>query len=585
MSSSLNPQQSVSHFANQLDIWTVLVYVLLGVVIVLNLPLFLAMPLTADTALYDLQANVVAEGGTLYRDIFEPNLPGVVWVHYAVRHLAGQSSEALRAADLLCFTMIAVALCIIVRRAGRTPRIAVLCMALMCLFYSSMSEWCHCQRDTWMLLPALVAIYLRANQIRRLSDDSARSTTIVAWSILEGLVWGIGFWIKPFIAIPALGCCLVSVFQVRRLNANFVDVASVVVGGIIAGSVGIAWMHASGAWTYFVEILFDWNPSYFLEGRDRWTISRLQMMAGRFSPWLLIHLIAVPIAIYRLKTFVQESRQATTGTLPQRDEVCQILLSALYLGWLVQSFLLQHLLDYIHVPAVLLGITVVACWRPKRELESIARVLTVAFVCLAITHSPMIRPNRLACWTECVQNGSTSAVRDALSDSPFVSWTELDAVADFLRGEGIGQGELTCFHGHLVHLYHKLQLQPSTRYVYLETLAGLFPDRQSEIVEALQGSKQRFVVTELVEGGLPLDQALAIGPHGQDQPPPGYNELPTSAFPWCYPVVFRSGRYLVHRVDGPVDQFPGSMNPPKQVRNAEPGKKSTSLAHSGPRAH
>ncbi len=64
-------------------------------------PLFLRMPLTNDAQMYDLQVRLLHQGGVLYRDILEPNLPGVVWIQSLVRNAVGWSSEALRAFDLL----------------------------------------------------------------------------------------------------------------------------------------------------------------------------------------------------------------------------------------------------------------------------------------------------------------------------------------------------------------------------------------------------------------------------------------------------------------------------------------------------
>ena len=64
----------------------------LALLLAVNVPLFLCMPLTDDTTLYDLQARNLMQGGVMYRDIFEPNLPGVVWVHIAIRSLLGTSS-------------------------------------------------------------------------------------------------------------------------------------------------------------------------------------------------------------------------------------------------------------------------------------------------------------------------------------------------------------------------------------------------------------------------------------------------------------------------------------------------------------
>tara|TARA_B100001939_G_scaffold335217_1_gene337019 strand:+ start:608 stop:751 length:144 start_codon:yes stop_codon:yes gene_type:complete len=47
------------------------------------------MPLNSDTALFDVQAAEVLKGGVMYRDIVEPNLPGVVWIHLLIRSVAG----------------------------------------------------------------------------------------------------------------------------------------------------------------------------------------------------------------------------------------------------------------------------------------------------------------------------------------------------------------------------------------------------------------------------------------------------------------------------------------------------------------
>ena len=53
-------------------------------VLVLGVPVFVCMPLTSDVVLYDLQARTVHAGGVAYRDIFETNLPGMIWVHMLV---------------------------------------------------------------------------------------------------------------------------------------------------------------------------------------------------------------------------------------------------------------------------------------------------------------------------------------------------------------------------------------------------------------------------------------------------------------------------------------------------------------------
>ena len=90
---------------SELLIWTGMVSLLTAA-----LPLFLCLPLWADATHYDLCARNLLRGGVLYRDLFDMNLPGMVWLHAAVRSLAGWRSETLRTADMLVVTAVAALL-------------------------------------------------------------------------------------------------------------------------------------------------------------------------------------------------------------------------------------------------------------------------------------------------------------------------------------------------------------------------------------------------------------------------------------------------------------------------------------------
>ncbi len=68
-------------------------------ILAVGLPLFLCSPLTFDVVQYDLCARKILRGGVMYRDAWDNNLPGVVWVQAAVRASLGWRSEALRLAD------------------------------------------------------------------------------------------------------------------------------------------------------------------------------------------------------------------------------------------------------------------------------------------------------------------------------------------------------------------------------------------------------------------------------------------------------------------------------------------------------
>lgn len=133
-------------------------------------------------------------------------------------------------------------------------------------------------------------------------------------------------------------------------------------------------------------------------------------------------------------------------------------------------------------------------------------------------------------------------------------------MVDYLRSRNLSDGEVTAYTGGLIHLYPELGLTPPTRYVYLSIHARLFKSRVGEIGPAVEKSRQRYVVSSLRELGLPeeclrgaFDEATGL--------PVGIPSVRLHEFPFTQPVVFRSGEYLVHRVDRPIgrlctDPFP-----------------------------
>ena len=80
--------------------WSALALILVG-----GVPLFLCMPFWFDVYHYDGCARTMMRGGVLYRDVFDNNLPGVIWLHAALRSLVGWQPEMLHLADLVFFTV------------------------------------------------------------------------------------------------------------------------------------------------------------------------------------------------------------------------------------------------------------------------------------------------------------------------------------------------------------------------------------------------------------------------------------------------------------------------------------------------
>src|SRR6476646_5203977 len=73
----------------------------LAVVLAVNVPAFLRTALDCDPILFDLYARDMVRGGVLYRDMVENNTPAMIGFHACIRSALGDSTEALRAVDLL----------------------------------------------------------------------------------------------------------------------------------------------------------------------------------------------------------------------------------------------------------------------------------------------------------------------------------------------------------------------------------------------------------------------------------------------------------------------------------------------------
>jgi hypothetical protein len=171
-------------------------------------------------------------------------------------------------------------------------------------------------------------------------------------------------------------------------------------------------------------------------------------------------------------------------------------------------------------------------------------VVLVAFVVLAIWTHPL--PPRAGVWVRCWGEGSTPEVRGRLALDPNVDWGAEGHVADYLRGR-VGDGELTCFDATTIPLYWDVGVEPSTRYVYLNNILIIFRGHADRVREEVLASRQRYVVTDWTKAGL---SESALPPEGEAPEPDDRLAALRPQFPWSEPIVFRAGRFLVHRVRG-----------------------------------
>ncbi|MCH7726776.1 MAG: hypothetical protein IH991_09890 [Planctomycetes bacterium] len=513
----------------------------------------------ADVVLYDLQAENLLSGGAQYREIFEPNLPGIVWLHIAIRSVLGPSSLAMRFADVTFFTAIVWLLVRWLKLSGRAPVVRVWSAVALYGFYFSTSEQCHCQRDVWMLLPALLALHLQHLQMARRPQGERPANRALPFAVAEGACWGAAFWIKPFVAVPAVACWITSAACLSRSGAGKrlrIHAAGLVGGGFLAIGMGMLWLWWSGSWRYFCEVQLDWNLDYYSEKADGIGF-RTALLFDRFRPWCGVHLVALPLAVSNLYRGIRPSFVGSSEAI-QRHGNPRALLSALYVGWVFQAVYLQHAHVYGYVAPLLLALTVVAAWDFPWDRSRIGQLALALFALLVVLLHPLAKWDKLSLWPRCVTQKSTPELRDRLALTQKVGWRDLHRVEGFLRSQDLRDRELTCYSVFTVPLYLDLNLKPSTRFIPLNSIFDYFPSRSNDIRTLLASSPQRYLVADVSDG---VTSSLSSAEAAEETPgqplalPPAFPNSQADRYPWFEPVAFRAGRYYVFRVTNTVTDF------------------------------
>jgi hypothetical protein len=366
-----------------------------------GVPPFLRMPPWCDATLYDLAARNLLAGGVHYRDIFDTNMPGFVWAVAAVRAALGWSTEALRAVDLLVVAGAVAVLDRLAARAGAGRAARAWAVAGAAVYYPFTSEFNHCQRDVWMMLPALKAVALRLRGMtndecptndegmtndqapmtkpeRRLSSRH-RSFGFPSSFVIQGALWGLAVWVKPHAVVPAAVVWLLTaprVFAAGGRRAVVADLLGNLAGGLLVGAAGVAYLVLSGTWSYFVEVFTDWNAGY---AAAMWAElpERFAQQLAYFPPWSYLQLLSLPVAVLCvLDARPWAPRSAGPGPVGRRlpgwlwdpaagDAVrsARLILAAVYLGWTAQALFTQRGFHYVHVPETLMLLFLLATQR------------------------------------------------------------------------------------------------------------------------------------------------------------------------------------------------------------------------------
>ena len=358
--------------------------VITGVALAIGLPLFLQTPVWCDITLYDVAARNLLRGGVHYRDVFDTNLPGFVWLLTAICWTFGFSSIALRSVDLAIVAGIVTLIDRLARRGGATPVSRWWAIAAVAVLYPSTVEMVHAQRDTWMALPIVAALLIR---VRRGSESMPSTARTFAWAGLEGALWGCAVWIKPHCVLMAAGVWLGTAWPLAsnatyRRAALLADALGNLTGGLVVGLAGIVLVVASGSWSGFWEVLTIWAPEYArpLPPRARHALRPGTVLVPALEPPAHPHRAArVPFdrrcravgrPVLATGRAAGTDRRACfpagcgTGRPGHRARFARSALATLYLVWAAQSFYIQRGFVYRHIVELFLmfGLWAAHCW-------------------------------------------------------------------------------------------------------------------------------------------------------------------------------------------------------------------------------
>jgi hypothetical protein len=555
-------------------------WVVLVVIAAVGVPLFVRMPLWCDATLYDVAARNVLDGGVHYRDVFDTNPPGFVWLVCLIRATCGWSPEVMRAADLLVVAGATALLLRWAKAAGADPAARAWTAAAVAGFYLFTSEFSQVQRDVWMMLPACAAVLVRLRRIERMRAGPTSGGRVFWGAMAEAAIWGCGFWVKPHLGLVALAVWLATApalaasgrWPLRRLGA---DVLGQLAGLALVAAAGAGWLVATGAWPHYLDVNRNWNTGYWDVIRAE-QADRNEFRFGYFPPWSAGLRVALPLAAVNLIAGLVRCRRTDDPRWTARAA-----LGAALLAWFAIGLYLQRPFRYVHVPEIVLMLAVFAANRWAVAFWLIALRVAAGLFLLYAADRPEVwawhgrrchesavyrdvldplpgwAADRLAWWRRCFGREVPRELRLGVALEPQelggTDSVQLGAVEDFLRAEGVKDGELLCWHEATHPLYLSLNVRPPVRFMHVGTAMGMGRWQREQVAAEVRRAMPgvRFVVSDLHRVTWQRDALLDLAPDGLPWAIPAWQR---TTFPFDQPVVFRSpgGRYLVHRVVHPV---------------------------------
>ena len=155
-------------------------------------------PFTWDQAVFALGADVIARGGTLYRDFWDVKQPGIFWFFALAGRLFGRSEAGAHALEAVWMLALAALLQRATRRWFRHAATAALCPLLVVGFYYAVADdWHLLQVEGLVGLPLFAAL---AAAVAGTDGARPRALPLVA----SGLAGGVALVFKlALLPVPA----------------------------------------------------------------------------------------------------------------------------------------------------------------------------------------------------------------------------------------------------------------------------------------------------------------------------------------------------------------------------------------------
>jgi hypothetical protein len=377
-----------------------------------------------DALEWHYQAFLINKKGFVpYRDVFDVNMFGTVFVHVVASRIFGYGDVGMRCFDLVWLTALcACTWCILRRLDNRAAWAGAIGFAWL---YLTQSEMQLLQRDYLTLLPIAAAVAVALSRGRIAYCPMLRA-------FLIGILFGLASTLKPqaLLGLPVVACFgswqpgqdTIASRQTRPTWMRQLALAAA--GCTVPLGAGFLWLWVQGALPYFMDIALHYWPIYtrlIFDGgihtanvaeRQRFILeSILSLREFPASKVLIFSAAFIGVACYRGACF--------TGY----QKACLMLLGQLALVYFLEAALVGAFHQYSWMPFVYFLVLLVAlgfarCLRSGSPL--LAFVLPVvagaSFICIWIPRTP------------------ERALRQLEGLPPDTGWTpRATEIADFLR--------------------------------------------------------------------------------------------------------------------------------------------------------